>query len=320
MKKRSHISDRNAGIKSIPGSIRFLGSLLLFLSVFLRHGFSQIDSTGYELPLDTSIIETENKLFMFIQYQNGMIIDRIDLKTGDKKRILDLNEKDCEQKVDSNRFRGHWSGIEFGLNNFMYRDFSLKSPSALDYTDLKTLNSWNLNINFAQISIPLAGNSMGLVTGLGYELNYYRFRHDNSIKLNDTTGIIEEYFLEDDFNVRKSKFNTGHITIPLILEAQVHKKGSKEMSYMSAGIIWGFDVMSVLKIKHEVDGKKEKYIQRNTDLNIDNIRVGATFRLGHRDKKNNTSSLYLTYYFTELFEEGMGPELYPFQLGFRIDI
>jgi hypothetical protein len=269
---------------------------------------------------DTTIVETENRLYIFIKRPDGFIIDRIDLTTGEKKRVLDLG---CEEikatKKDSDRFRGHWSGIVFGINGFMNSEFMLKSPTGYGYFDLNTWRSWSVNINFAQFSVPLIKNNFGLVTGLGLELNNYFFRHYNNIQLNKITGVIEEWDVKNEYdNIRKSKFTTTYLTLPLMMEYQVRGTG-KRLFYMSGGVIGGWNIHSARKIKYEVDGNKQKLTIRGGRLNINDLRVGATFQIGSRDKSGLSSGLYATYYFTPLFETDKGPELYPVEAGFRFD-
>lgn len=281
-------------------------------------GLNIIDSGHFRLPVDTQTVETSNKIFTIYNYEDGMVIDRLDLRTGETKRILDIGGIENKPVCEDKKFRGHWSGIEVGLNNFMYDGFTFKTPAEYDYMDLKWIGSWNFSFNFAQLSIPF-GKKAGLVTGAGYEINHYRFMHDNSVQLNDSTGNIEEWPLDGVFDVKKSKLTTGYLNVPLLLEMQIPKPGSRQMSYCSFGIIWGFNVHSAIKIKHYVNDQKQKYVERNSDLNIDNIRTGITFRCGSRDKDNSSSGMYATYYFSGLFENDKGPLLYPVEAGFRID-
>lgn len=268
---------------------------------------------------DTTILETEKRLYLFIETQGGLIIDRIDLTTGIKKRMLDLgNEDHIPAKKDSSRFRGHWSGIEVGLNGFMSSGFMLKPPAGYSYFDLNILRSWNITINFAQYSIPLIKNNFGLVTGLGLQLNSYFFKGNNSIQVNPTTGVIEEWHTEQEYNVKKSKFTTTYLTLPLLLECHIRSRTKGSFLYFTGGVVGGWNILSALKVKYEVDGNSQKLIKRGGDLKINNFRAGTTFQIGSKDK-NGSSGFYATYYFTPLFEKDLGPKLYPFEAGIRID-
>lgn len=267
-----------------------------------------------EEPGDTTILNLGNKIILFIEYKDRMVIDRIDLTTGEKKRVLDLECKDCEPEKDPYEFRGHWSGVEVGINNFLNNDFSLKRPEGYDYLDLKTGRSWNVNINFAQTSTPIIGNKFGIVGGLGLEMNSYFLKGDNTIQVNDTSGVIEERPL-GQYNIRRNKLNTTYLTAPLILEVQFGENKSRERFFISAGAVVGLRIASVIKVVHEVDDKKHKFKERRNDLNLNRWRVGLTARTGYKDIFN----FYANYYLTPLFETDMGPELYPFAVGVRMN-
>lgn len=344
MKRKKNLSNIIALIQSKLENGRWFGILVILLKMCGSTVFSQEDTldisethkitdtikTGVELvdeeewkreavPIDTEIVEIGKKIYILYEYDEALVIDRIDLKTGEKKCVLDIGSKNCEPKKDKDKFRGHWSGVEFGVNDFMNSSFNLARPAGYGYMDLNTFRSWNVNLNFAQFSIPLIKKKAGLVTGFGLELNSYYFNGGNSIRVNPASDVLEERVLENDYDVIKSKFNTTHITMPLLFEAQFGKKHPNQFFYISGGVVGGYNLSSNIKVKHEADGKKQKLIERGDDLNLNKFRAGATMRLGHKDKKGDTSSIFATYYFTPLFEDSKGPELYPFTVGLRID-
>jgi len=281
---------------------------------------NQTKKTKSSTKRDTTILETEKRLYLFIETPGGLLIDRIDLRTGNKKRILDLgNEDQVLFKRDSTRFRGHWSGIIFGINGFANPESILKTPGREVYFDLDMDRSWVVNFNFAQFSIPLIKNNLGLVTGLGLEVNNYFFKYKNNIQLNQTTGYIEEWDTKAEFNkIKKSKFITTSLTLPLMIEFQARGAG-KRLFYIAGGVIGGWNIQATRKVKYRVNGQYEKLIKRGSDLNINVLRAGTIFQTGYRDKKGSSSGIYAKYYFTPLFENNKGPELYPFEVGFRID-
>ena len=330
MKNKIHISNLIKLNQNNLHSIRRLSLLFVLLATFVCYGFSQNDTVNYRIsdnkiekveePSDTNTVKVGNKLFIIIEDEESMVIDRINVKTGEKKRVLDIGCEDSAFKRDTNKFRGHWSGFEVGVNDFVSSGFSIKRPAGYSYLDLNTFRSWNVNINFAQLSIPIIKKRAGLVTGFGLEMNSYSFQGDNNIQINESIGVIEERELENEYSVLKSKFTTTYLTIPVIFEAQLGKGNRKESLYISGGVIGGYNIASAIKVKHEVKDEKQKLIERGGDLNINRFRVGLTVRIGHKDKDNNSSGLYATYYLTPLFEKDMGPELHPFAIGFRIDI
>jgi len=215
---------------------------------------------------------------------------------------------------DDNDFKGSWTGFSMGLSNFVDKDFSLSRDAAEQYMDLNTGKSWNMNINFAQYSLNLINNKVGLVTGLGLEWNFYRFDGDYSIQENPTDGQIEEVDLsviQPTWSIEKSKFSTTYATLPLLLE--FHSSSYQHSGVVfSAGAIGGIKLGSNTKIVYKESGDKNKDKTKD-DFNLSPFRYGVHARIGIGDWL-----IYGTYYFTPLFEKDKGPELYPLSVGFAL--
>ena len=271
------------------------------------------DTLDTEDTADTTIIRLGKKEFTIVEKDDEVTIDRYNTETGETKRILE--SEDNSPKKNKKSFKGHWSGLEFGVSDLLNSDFALQRPEGYEYLEFNTSRSWNFNINFAQSTTPIIKDHLALVSGFGLEMNYYRFQGDNSIQINDSTGIIEERILVNNYDVKKSKMNTTYLTVPLILEAQFGKGKSKDKFYVSGGLIGGFKITSAIKVKHDVDGKTQKFKERGGDLNLNPFRVALTARMGYKDYFN----FYANYYITPLFQNNMGPELHPFALGIRLD-
>jgi hypothetical protein len=63
-------------------------------------------------------------------------------------------------------------------------------------------------------------------------------------------------------------------------------------------------------MKYTINGEKSKEKVKG-DYNLSPLRWGVTARVGYR-----ALGFYANYYFTPLFKENTGPELYPFAVGF----
>jgi hypothetical protein len=277
-----------------------------------------IDNKGsYGAFVDSNVWEMKNKVLIFMEYENGMIIDRIDLRTGEKKRILDIDAGEWEdhEKKDTGQMRGHWSGIEFGLNDFVTNDYNLSRPAGYGFLDLNNWRSWNLTLNFAQNTTPIIDDHLAIVGGMGLEWNIYHFQDQNNLQVNPLTGDIEERLLADDLEVRKSKFNTFYLTSPLLLEAQFGKGNSDDKFYISGGVIGGLRVMAARKVVYGEKGDRKKQIERGHDLQLHRWRWGLTARMGYKDVFN----FYANYYITPLFKTSHAPELHPVAIGCRVN-
>lgn len=215
----------------------------------------------------------------------------------------DQEDKENEHARRRSRFRGHWTGIEFGFNNFATSANSLVLPSDIDYMTLHSSKSTNFNINFTQLSLGLTRH-IGFVTGLGLNWNNYRFDGNNSIVKGDN-GVIQ--VLDPGARLEKSKLASLYLTLPFMLELQLPVNNNHLT--VGAGPIGAIKLSSHTKMVFE-DGRT---IKSWGDFSLNMLRYGATARVGY-----GNFQIYGTYYKTPLFQSGKGPggvELYPFEIG-----
>lgn len=215
------------------------------------------------------------------------------------------NDQDNQrQERRRNRFRGNWSGIEFGYNNYTASGADINIPDAINYMTLHSGKSHNFNFNFAQLNLGLTRH-IGFVTGLGLNWNNYRFDANNNI-VKGATGIIEE--LNPGAPLEKSKLTTLYLDLPFMLEFQL-PVGSNHLN-IAAGPIGAVKVASHSKMVFEESGQK---VKSNSDFSLNMLRYGGTARVGFANFQ-----IYGTYYKTPLFRTGKGPagyNLYPFEIG-----
>jgi hypothetical protein len=215
----------------------------------------------------------------------------------------DQDDQENDHPRKRNRFRGHWTGIELGFNNYVTSKNSLVLPDDIDYMTLHSSKSINFNINFSQLSIGLTRH-MGFVTGLGLNWNNYKFDGNNNI-IKGPNGIIEE--LDPGANLDKSKLATLYLNLPVLLEIQIPV--NNHHLNLAAGPIGAIKLGSHTKMVFE-NGQK---IKANGDFSLNMLRYGATARIGYGNVQ-----LYGTYYKTPLFQTGKGPagnDLHPFEIG-----
>ena len=220
----------------------------------------------------------------------------------------DIEDREKERADRRSRFRGHWAGVEFGFNNYSTSDYSLNLPENISYMSIHSGKSHNFNINFSQLSLGLT-RRIGLVTGLGINWNNYRFDGNNNIRKNEN-GIIEVY--DPGVLLKKSKFSTLFLHLPLMLEIQIPADHSH--INIAAGPIGAVKLISNSKMVYE-DGDK---VKSDDDFSLNMLRYGATARVGF-ENINITG----TYYLTPLFKTGKGPggiDLYPFEIGLAFTI
>jgi hypothetical protein len=202
-------------------------------------------------------------------------------------------------------FNGHWSGFELGFNGLTDEDYSLYPATDADFMELDQPKSMEVNINFLEYSIVLDSH-IGLVTGMGFSMNNYRFDHDLTLVKGDN-HIIPLWFNEDQ-KVEKSKLTASYLTVPLLLEFQIPVNGRSNRLFISGGLIGGINLGSHTKVKYDHSKEKDR-----GSFNINPFKCSATVRAGFNDL-----SLYASYGLTPLFKNDKGPELFPFSIGISL--
>lgn len=227
-------------------------------------------------------------------------------KYGDNAEIR-IDNIDDDHSFRNRKFRGHWVGFEWGINNFLDDGMTLSREGEASFMDLNTGRSWSINLNFAQYSLGFGTSHLGVLTGLGLEYNNYFFDGYNTIaEVNDYVEGV------DTANVSKSKLTTSYLRIPLIFEAQFPGSVRAKRIFVSAGIVAGLKMGSHTKIVYKNDAGKSKD-KNNDDFNISPFRYGLTARIGC-----GSLCVFGDYYFTPMFVEGKGPEMHPFSLGLAL--
>ncbi len=218
-------------------------------------------------------------------------------------RHQDYTEKTRRRRAGN--FRGHWSGFEFGFNNYTYLR-SMELPDDISYMSLITSKSNSFNFNISQLNMGIT-RRLGFVTGIGLNCNNYRFEGSNNITIGPGR-VISELIPESGSAVKRSKFSTLYLNIPALLELQIPAGYSRSLN-IAAGVIGGIKLNATTKIVYE----NKETVKANGDFNLNLFRGGFTARVGYEN-----FMLYGTYYATPWFRElkgpnGRNPE--PFEIG-----
>ena len=91
-------------------------------------------------------------------------------------------------------------------------------------------------------------------------------------------------------------------------EMCIRDRHSKHRIFFSTGVIGGVKIGSSTKVQYE--GTEKGKDKTRNDFNLSQFRYGLTARIGYGGFR-----VFANYYPTPLFEEGKGPELYPFTVG-----
>jgi hypothetical protein len=229
-----------------------------------------------------------------------------DLENSDKDKGKNWaqDQEEQERYRGARNFRGHWAGLEFGFNNYVHVA-SMTMPQEIAYMSLDASKSNCFNLNFSQVNIGFSRHS-GIVTGLGLTFNNYRFENQNSIAEGEDGAISE--LIPIDVSVKKSKFSTLYLNVPVMLEVQIPAGYSHRLN-VAAGVIGGLKLNAWTKVVLE-NGEKNRV---NGDYNLNLLRGGVTARIGYENLM-----IFGSYYLTPWFQDLKGPNGYnlePFEIG-----
>ncbi len=227
----------------------------------------------------------------------GIFIDEHGLSIKGMKDIFFKKRK---------RFEGHWSGLSLGVNGMINPEGQFTFPSKYEKMELKYQKSINVSLNILEYEVRLINNNFGLVTGLGFMWDNYRF--DNNVIL--FQGENELGFKDPDPNktYKKSKLSVTYLNVPLLMELQ---GGKNSRLYISAGVVGGLRIGTHTKIKYS-NGNKEK--DRN-DFFMNPLRADLMVRMGL-----GRFNIYGSYGLIPLFRDNKGPKMYPFNVGIHLNM
>lgn len=257
-------------------------SIIVLNSLFIGQGLAQEDSIQWELPAE----RRQSRITLI------------------KNKILGTNYWEEE-------FRGNWTGFYWGINGLAKTDYSGYPESGQDFFEPELLRSYVININLLQFSKGLqrSRNTIGLVTGLGLELQSWYL--DDHITVKEGSFRLEPVELDYD-DPRKSKLTSSYLSIPFLAEFQIPIKHYGNRLYFSTGIIVSKRLSTHTKIKYTHQNKSYK-LKSPDDYYLRDFRTSVTFRAGYR-----WINVFATYDLQQLFVDKKGPETFPYSVGFAL--
>ncbi|MFW6019262.1 MAG: GIN domain-containing protein [Bacteroidales bacterium] len=276
---------------SIKGSVSGMSNLV-------NHSKAKINE------VETSGVSNASSNSDTTQFRFGkskIIITDSDLKM---KMDEDFDDEMDEEKKEE-EFDGHWGGFELGFNGFVNADNKMELPQEYEFLKLREEKSILVNLNLFEQNINLIRNHVGFVTGLGLQYNNYRFAN-NVILDNDGDKLAGDYDKDTDRNYIKSKLVANYLTVPLILEFTTHGKNE---FHIGAGAQFAWKIGEHSKIVYEKGTNRQKEKDRG-DFYLNPYKLELTGRIGW-----GWINLFATYSLNEMFEDGKGPEMYPFTAG-----
>jgi hypothetical protein len=234
---------------------------------------------------DTTIVRIGKKDVKVITHRNNTEI---------------LLGKNKTKKHHAEKFTGHWQGLDLGFNGFDNANYSMYEVA--DFMSVNQGKSHEVGLNLWNLNIGVYKSYIGLVSGIGFTFNDYKF--ENRYTIVKSTDRIEPVSLDYD-DLSKTKLSVAYLNVPLLLEFQIPVNQNAGRVYINAGILGSVKLGSHTKVKH--GGSKDKDY---SGFNINSFKYDATARIGYQD-----IGLYAKYSMNSLFQDGKGPDLTPFTIG-----
>lgn len=187
--------------------------------------------------------------------------------------------------VNHDRFQSLPTGItqsyfSVGVDAYMFHDHPMNRKGTL---------AWALGVGFSGMNVHHNGQFI------------YQVQDDQV-----TTNLLP---YPEGLKVRKNKISLNYVEVPFELRIRTMNQSIEERNVANFRLYLGFKggVMVNSHTKYKDDETKIKV------YDIDNLllyRYGPTVRIGFKKL-----SFHAFYSLTSIFEEGKGPELYPFSVG-----
>jgi len=256
-------------------------------------------------------LATIASILAFSQENDSIIV--VQSPTGRLSGLIDVQDLTNEgYNYWDDKFEGHWSGVELGINGFAQSDYSMYPASENHFLDNDLIRSNVLNLNILQYSkgIQQTRNNIGLVTGLGLSFQSYHLDNNTTISIDENQKIRPSVLYFD--SSQKSKLSSLYLEVPLLLEFQIPISHYSNRLYFSAGLTGAKRLETHTKVKYRKNGKREK-LKSPGDYSINDYKVAASFRVGYR-----WVNLFASYDLEPLFENRRGPKLHPFSAGIKL--
>lgn len=260
--------------------------------------------------------------------------DTVKIRLGNRTWVIDEDGNVATSRCEKPRFNGHWAGVDLGFNGYVNPDFNMSFPREQEYLDLRMEKSLVVNLNFFEQNIPLTkSQKFGMLTGLGFTFNNYRFMRPTRLTM-DSSALVG--FLDQDISIKKSKLTAMYLTLPVLFEFQTAPCYHKNGFHFSAGVIVGARLTSHTKkyyneLNKEFDvtlynPQADRYevvytaVSPNDpkahaygDWFLQPFKFDATARIGW-----NFLNFWATYSLNTMFRKDKGPELYPWSAGITL--
>lgn len=145
-------------------------------------------------------------------------------------RINDFSKKRAGERHNKLFWNdGHWAGIGIHYSGLITNLGKLKLPDHLQCLS-QSAKSIGVTLNPVDLTL-LKSRRFGLITGLGFEFNNFRFENNIALKYEHGVTVPDFQYEEQRIRLQKSKLFTCYLNVPLLVEFQM---GRHNLFYVNA--------------------------------------------------------------------------------------
>lgn len=283
----------------------------LILLPALALGLTALPATGQEQTDTTETIYITTEGDTTAAQSSGITFRRVGVFSNSNRG----NAYNCDNSYGRTpkrwRWRdGHWAGVGIYYNGLFRNIGDMNLPSDASFMQ-QTPKSIGVSINFVDFTL-VSNRSFGLITGLGLEVNNFRFDRNVGLTQNADGYIVADYSYDQaGVNLSKSKLTTTYLNIPILAEFQFgrHKSGQRKPGFVNFGVIAGIRLEGHTKVKSK-DFTGGGTVKQHGGLNLRNFHYGAEFNIGYK-----YIALSARYYPQSIFIEDGGPKVQQGNIG-----
>lgn len=288
---------------------------LSFIIPALILGVSALPAAAQETETaDTAAVETEELIVRKV----GVIADGEQPGNGNFTALsaeADISYSSASRPPKRWKWRGgHWAGVGIYYNGLVKNLGTLSLPDGAGYLR-QTPKSIGVNVNFVDLTL-VSNRHFGLITGLGLEMNNFRFDENISLTRDETGRIGPDYSYDaQGIDLRKSKLTTVYLNIPLLVEFQFgrSKSGRKCPGFVNFGVIGGVRLQGHTKVKYRDENGSMHTKKQHGGLNLRNFHYGVEFNAGYK-----YVALSARYYPHNIFVSDEGPNVQQVNIGLSL--
>ncbi len=223
-----------------------------------------------------------------------------------KSKILIITNEDNQEKEEKKpesttkrkiqNTQAMWSGLQIGVNG-LFADDGGPLQSQYNFLDLDYSRNRSIALNLISKRFDLGVPYVGFSTGLGIGFNRYALNRNVRLQYDADHVWAEEDTIH---NFSKNFIKTTHITLPVFLELNTHKRANNGFR-LAAGFEVAYLLSAKTKIKYKYEGKKQ-VDKTKGNFNMAPFRLSPMVMLGYRD-----ISFYAKAALSPFFIDGKGP-------------